>query len=506
MNFKKNTPKFSKSQSKLSRGLLRDVAKGHTRLSKPAIDFIAFLTQFVDFDGRINMDLDIARRELNLDRRVFNRVLSELKTATVNGKNLLIYESGHFMSNFHTSSNGETTYQKYIPVILSDEVRNLTKKQTLLFYYILTCNVRNQSTKIAIENLYKNELHDEEFGMWIYDDYKSVAEDLFKLFDKNLIELRIPKGFFGFEDLNNMDPKYKDRFHEVCEYVDDKKKRTSPKKKQKHKIGLKINTKLFNQQVIKNKSSEMEIRLLAERYHMYHEEMQEKTINTMIDWKNGLIEKFGEEGLVIYRKTLEKYFEEKHEYIIYYDLHDNAVNYFVDFYLLEEIKNVIVKKARAEIKSAQKNNLSNFVGYFTKNSSDEHKILIDQDIRKLYEEGANQKTFNELSKDIELLYKEHENVVKQAFIKECENQEFIPSYDQFKKINIREYINGLANDKLLSKNKYLDERADELKEIVSFFKKKKRPSHKLNMEKQKASGENVELLRTNWLENDRFDA
>ncbi|MYL35540.1 hypothetical protein GLW08_19630 [Pontibacillus yanchengensis] len=508
---------FNSYIPKLNKGLLRDYSTNKLSISKSAIDLIVTLTPYIDRDGTLHIDLVHVRKLMKWDRRTLKRILFELFNTRYKGKELLTYENGYYVSHFHVSSNGESTYQKHLEVLHSPEVRNLSKNQSRLFYYILTSNVYNQRTRIYIENLYKNKLHDLKCGLTIYDDYKSLTEDLFKLLELGLISVTLP----GEESNNYVDVKengYQKKFHHIFGYKNDKKQRTSKYLKKKHVIGLKINAKHFDKKPIGNKAGEEEIRLLANRSLFFYEDMSEDTINLFISKKNELMEKFGTAGLEIYRVTLNKYFKDKKESIIYYDLIGKAVNYFNDFYLLEEIKDVILGSIRSETKETGKESsyisldLPALIRYFITYSSDEHKVLLDQDIQLIqyaYDvifSSSEDNHWNELQESIQSVFDKHGTAIRDAFISECEMNDITPSPSMLSDEEVREVIVSNAKNHILSKKQSIEEATRKSKEVIRFFRKKTYSRKKTSPldTTQKATQLNKKISNNNvyynWLE------
>ncbi|WP_332634728.1 hypothetical protein [Halalkalibacter flavus] len=480
---------FGIHTAKLDRELLRAIAKKEIVMSKTAINLIFHLLPYVDHDGRIHLDKELVKKQMYCERRSFRRALDELCEITYRGKKLLTFENGYYVSSFHVSTKGADSYLKHLPIFTSPEFLELTLNQTRLFLYVATLNVWNQDTKVAIENLYKNTLHNDKFGMPVYHSYQDMVEDLFYLIDNGFVSARLP-GETSEIDKNNSN--YKELFNQMCGFVNNKKKRTSKYKKNNHVIGLKVATETFQQKAISNKASETEIRLLAEKHHMFHEDMKQDTFHMFTGKKKSLMQQFDEAGLNIYRASLEKYFAEKHENIVYYDLKNKAVNYFVDFYLLEEIKKVILSALKFETKkirgeeftskySFKEGHIYGLVNLFIADSSEEHKVLIDQDIQLIQEahEVMSSRTakapWTDLSDSITAAFVKHTYTVKGMFEEECKKNGIDNADILFEKIDEKELIVSLASNSLLSQQKKADEEAQKLKQIVRFFRKKRIP-------------------------------
>jgi hypothetical protein len=508
---------FSISAPKLDRNLLRDFANKNLDITKTAINLIIHLTPYIDRDGRIHMDEEVIRKELYCERHVFKRALNELMNTSYNDKKLLTRENGYYVSCFHVSSNGEYTYQKSLPILFTSEFLNLTLNQTRLFLYILTSNIHNQYNKVAIENLYDNKLHDGKHGLRVYDAYKRVSDDLLVLNDNGLINIRIPRDNASDLTLEASNLGHTKLFHDTCDFVNNRKSRTSKYNKRKHVIGLRIHENVFKQEPVSNRASEAELRILADPYQMFHEDLKSETINYITGKKNDFMEQFGQAGLEMYRHSLKKYFQEKKSDILYYDQLNKAANYFFDFYLLEEVKKVIVgalKSAIGEVKpnTAAEYNLAEssipkLVDYFIAYSSDEHKVLIDQDIQKIKnahelmhpDSLQSEEPWTSLHESIETVYAGHEIDLRQMIAKEFKHNEMLTPSEAFAKVNARELIVSLAKKSLLSQQKELEEETKKIKQVVRFFKKKRLP-FVYNLEREKPIIEQQEIPIYNWLE------
>lgn len=510
--------------TKLNRELFRDFALGNLKLSKSAIHLMLRLTPHIDRDGRIYFDKKTIKKEMYCDNRYLNVLINELRTTEYNGKKLLTYQNGYYISHFHVSTNGVKSYLGYYPIFTHADFLNLTLKQTRLFFYIATLNVKGQYVKVSVENLYKNMLHDKELGMSFYHNYISMAEDLFKLIDLGLVLVRLPGDEEGDIYINKNTPNYEKLFHSLCNYVNDRKKRTSKIQKEKHLIGLKVNHQLTKEEVVGNDSSKTELRMLTERYFLYFEDMKEKTVNIFISKKNEMMEMFGEAGLAMYRTSLEKYFEEKHEFILYYDQKDKAVNHFTDFYLLEEVKRVILGAIKSITEGREVDtytdsgfpfpevNIPLLVQYFVANSSDEHKVIIDQDIQyienafELMTGNTAEQPWEDLQQSIDATYAKHIPTVEKNFIEECEKNGVEKPFALLTTINLKELVVKLAEKSLLSQKRIDDEEAKKLKQVVRFFRKKqftRTPYDQIQAREVKQIASAAPLNRDdypNWLE------
>lgn len=102
--------------------------------------------------------------------------------------------------------------------------------------------------------------------MRVYDAYKRVADDLMVLNDKGFINIRIPRENASDLTLEAPNHDHKKSFHLTCDFVNNRKSRTSKYNKRKHVIGLRVHENVFRQDPVSNCASEAELRMLADPY------------------------------------------------------------------------------------------------------------------------------------------------------------------------------------------------------------------------------------------------
>lgn len=447
------------------------------------------LSPYIDRDSRIHMDEELVRKSMFCTRRVFINAINELFNTTYKGKRLLGFKDGYYVSNFHVWSNGETTYQKSIPVLFSPQFQELDLNEMRLFLYVLTSSVHNQFSKVYVENLYNNTLHNGVSGLRVHDAFKRMAKDLLSLIDRGLIQVRLYNDARMI--LDPKDPSYQKIFYEYCGLINNRKSRTGKLKKRKHLIGIRIHPDVFNKPAVNNIASEMEFRSLADRYHIFHEDLKKETIDFIIGKKNSLVDQFGEFGLHIYRRSLEKYFSDYKADVLYHDHLNKAANHFSDFYLMEEIKNTIVDILKRITKDGvvadplqsfqhteEKPNISKLIEYFIANSSDEHKILINLDIKSiddanrymdpLYPEA--QEPWTDLYEAIRNTYHHYQLKIRKEYVNEIHSKGF-SAPDILDKLDVIELIESRAKAAALSTERRLEEETRKLKQYIRFLSK-----------------------------------
>ncbi|TFB14103.1 hypothetical protein E3U55_14390 [Filobacillus milosensis] len=523
---------FSVSPAKLDRKLLKDIAKNKVELSKTSIHLIIFLTPYIDHDGRIHFDREDIKNRIKCQRRTLDRAINELLRTTYNNKKLLTYENGCFVSHFHVSSKGETAYTKNLPILTSSKFLNLTLNQLRLFLYILTSNVNNTPNKVLVENLYKSELQDKlykfhkqhETGLQNHLSYTQLRNDLFALIDLGLISVRIPREQYGFLEVEKNNNEHKELFDKYCGFINNRKKRTSKHHASNHAISLSLTKEVFNEDVVPNIANETELRQLANDNNMFHQDIKIDTYYYMIKEKNDLIEEFGQAGLAVYRQSIKKYFQEKKSDILYYDILDKVANYLKDFYILEEIKKVLLGALKSTIGERGsiaaigykfiKTHIPRLIEYYISKSGEEHKILIDQDIQLIQqaydsikiEDTYSKEPWLSLQQSVQGIYEAHRKEIKIKYIEESEKNGLSPSVMYFSQDKMDELIVDLAKKSVISKKKRIEHTTKVIKKVVTFISKKKKRLNReqyqeVNTEEKIARRKHFEEIYYDWLAN-----
>ncbi|PLT31969.1 hypothetical protein [Bacillus sp. V5-8f] len=470
-----NTQAYTYKTAKLDRDIMHKIGVNHVNLSSNAINFILFVANCIDgADGRIYVDRDKIRRELHMQKKTLIRVIQELKD-----KELLSEKNGFLVSHFHVTTNGETgqlRYMKNLKKFNSSEVFSMKKNAKRLLLKIAAMGTVGLPKRTSVENLYSNKLHDEQFGVFYHDSYQEFSANLFQLIEKDLIHVGIGKN-----TLTKDTEGYKEKFHEYCEF-DAENGKVRTKSLSKHPISLKINHDLSKArkeksfEALKNVANEEEFKFFASQYQICWELLRPETIPYFIGMKKELIARLGLLGLEIYRKSLIKYFAEHQENVLYHDLiidedETKAANYMKDFYILEEIKKIIVEtfvSSRSNkdslLSSEQRDEL---IRFFYDKGSVNHKIKLDEELTGLNSENislysevletnikdlpGHLKPFNVLFKDIQLIYQS------------------IPLVGESDINTHKIMVRKLAEQNLLTNKVKLQEAVNELKSKVSFI-------------------------------------
>jgi len=450
--------------AKLDRELFFQISKGNVRISSNAINFMTYVIKYVAKDGRIYCNLDELNKSLFMQKKTLNRVINELISL-----NLLSEKEGFLYSHFHVLSNGDKEdkgYIRNIKALTSNEFLALDKKKKRFFLYVASFARMGAPKSVSVEALYSNKYHS---GVNYIESYQELAEILFEF---------VQKGYFvvyiNGKRYDNTTNDFQHKFHAYCGYNPTTgKKRMSLKRT--HKIALAIHDRLLKD-VINNESSKEEIKYYANEYNIYHEVMRQETIPFIISIQNDLFERFSSAGLELYRHALETYFSTEQENVLYHDLlakedETKAANTMMDFYLLKEVQQIIVKvlKEKTNLNDlesyfAKENHLSNLIQYFIEKSSDNHKILLDAELEK-----------HGLTLDRAI-----NNVTKESFIEESLsllNRHVTDIYKQFNfdsestsltAIQQKEIIRNWAVDGILAVKDSLKQAVNELRKKVLF--------------------------------------
>ncbi|HHW36793.1 MAG TPA: hypothetical protein GXX18_06070 [Bacillales bacterium] len=440
--------------AKLNRDIFKSIGTGTLNLSPSCIHIMTNVAKYIDgIDGRIYVDMEQVRKDLFMQPETFKRAITELSE---NG--LLLFANGYYYSRFHVLSNGKDEfYQKMLTAYTSPEVLNLTKNQLRLFYYVATMGMVGMWKAVNVENLYKNFLHDTRYGIQYFDSYRDFAEALFELIKKGLVSVWLVNSK-KYVEKNT--PQFKEVFHTYCEHnTAGRKKRTSAKRM--HKIALKINESIANE-VSDNCANEAEFDYFAEQYQIVHQFIKIETKRYFIGLKNKLTETLGATGLAIYRSALEAYFCSNEEKVLYHDFINKAANYFKDFYLLEEVKKIIVGALASEcgfkgaLSSAvdypvEKDSLDKLVSFFGDEASSNHLICLDAEIEK---QGIS--WLKVINKDKDFWRPLYDGI-----------QEIYSIYTT--SIVTKAYVRSFAKEGLLTQKEELEEVVNSLKKNLSFI-------------------------------------
>lgn len=378
--------------AKLNRTILFNFGNGKSNLTPSAVDFMVTVAPYIDLDGRININLHEVRKALYGQVVTLNRVIDELISLDH------LYKKGVFYySKFHVITDGkDESYQRLLEVFTSAAVLNMNKNRKRLFYYFASYAIVGYPKKISVENLYENTLHSDNQGINYYDSYQNLTTDLFALISEGLITLNVNGTL-----LSNLTTNFEEVFHNFCDFnqfkqKDDtskytvKKNRTS--KNKLHKFTTSINQRCITN-IVDNRASEQEILNYADRYNICSDLFRDETFAFMIAIKNELVSKFNETGLKLYRTSLNRYFKEHQEKVPFHQFVsgvNKVANYFMDFYLLPELKDILL--AAAKCKSLGSGHMAamgypsalthvnQLISYYLNHASDNHLVVFDQDL------------------------------------------------------------------------------------------------------------------------------
>lgn len=463
--FNVKTNKGTKT-AKLDRELFFQIAKGNIQISNSAINFMLYAIKYVAKDGRIYCNLDDMRNALYMQNKTLNRVINELLSL-----NLISEKDGFLYSRFHVLSNGDKEdkgYIRNIRALTSTEILTLDKTKKRFFLYVASFARMDVPKPVSVEALYSNKYHT---GVNYIESYKELSEILFEFVQKGLFVVYINKQRF-----DNTTSDFKQKFHAYCGYNPATgKKRMSLKRT--HKIALRIHERLLLD-VIPNESSKDEIKHFANEFNIYHEVMRPETFRFFSSIQNDLFERFGSTGLELYRHALVSYFSTEQENVLYHDLlakedETKAVNTMVDFYLLKNVQQIIVKVLTEksnlndlESYFAQENHVSNLIQYFIEKSSDNHKILLDTELEQ---HGLT------LDRAIEANQKEESLSLLNKLVSDIYNQfDFQLDHISFSK---KEQIRQWASEGVLAVKDSLEHAITKLKHKVNFVNN--RPVYKI---------------------------
>lgn len=429
------------STAKLSKVKLAQFGRGDL-LNASTIDLLVYITPFVDLDGMVSLSLEDIRYGLQMRKDTFTFALSEaIQLGYLIRSGTTLYSRFHIFSN-GSSSNGSYDYVPSFPILTNAVVRNLPLNLKRLFYYFLTAKMPGTPHRIIMENLYRNKLHSTNSGITYFGTFREAADAIIKLIDFGLINVEIngsnqQKIFLTKELLSVKEDFY--CFFNVPLYKDNQEPRSRKQRTSKEKMKrcvLKVTIpKTLVQKPLAVKASETELNLLLKKHHIPEDEVKILTKNIFISYKNNLYSKLGTLGLTIYRKALSAYLDSKNEVFIYNDLKEKAANYFMDFYLLPEIQNIIVGLAdirhRLAVNASYKELMNSkmellckgykvqiqketdLLNYFVSHASKQQQLLLADHLNK---KGINYIAWSHTSTEWKTLVVNNKTFIKESYV------------------------------------------------------------------------------------------
>ncbi|MEK5071652.1 hypothetical protein [Sporosarcina sp. FSL K6-1508] len=390
--------------AKPDRKLVYQFGKGELDISRSTMDFLMYLSPFVDLDGRIVIPLEQARYDLKMQSITYSRVIREARY-----HQLIIRKGNKYYSRFHIHTDGSDNCFNYIKLInayTSPTVLNYSLRYKRLFYYFISVTRMGSWQRFHIENLYSNKVRKDGVGVDYFESFKEVSMALLQLVRDGLIEIKLPdlismqSGFASSEHKDRVvllkadSPFLEEKFYSFFGFSKGEKKiRTSLNKSKNHVIQVKIASATVKDE-LKLAASEQEFIQFAESYSIAWNELNKETPSHLISYKNDLFKVAGEIGLTIYRKSIQAYLKEHSDSLLHYDEIGKLANYFMDFYLLKEIRNILTGAAyhQKQMNGLLKNDTElivchdyridfNTIGallvFYQNRGSMNHKVLLD---------------------------------------------------------------------------------------------------------------------------------
>lgn len=330
--------------AKISRDKLRNIAKAKIDLTRSAIDLLLAMSRYVDSTSRIVIDLDMLSRKMNMQRKTFKHVMSQLLY-----KKLIYRKDGAYYSNFHTISKGNKSSFEYInpqEEFTSPTFLNLTLNQKRLLSYFLTSSMLGSTQIYNVVKLYRNKLKEnsiteKQSGLDIFPTLKELLENLSVLINNDQVVVQLTNGPTKIELSKDCGLDIKETLLSYFGFSEEKNRsRTTVLNTYNEIIKVKISNRICNtkENVI---ASEYELDQFAMANNFSAYDLGIKQMKFLIGVKNDLIKFAGDTGASIYRRTIQKYFSEKKEMILTYAEEEKATNYYVDYYLLPEIRSIL---------------------------------------------------------------------------------------------------------------------------------------------------------------------
>ena len=447
----KKMPSQRVGKAKPSRKLLQQFAMKQLNINPSTLKVLLAISPYVDIDGQVVVAMDKIRRTLNMQKKTFNLVLTEAKY-----NHLLVYKDGSYYSNFHvqaTGEPGEMSYIKIFDVFTSPSFLGYSLNEQRLFSFILTRSIKpTQWQTYNIVQLYINNRNSINKGLSIFPTFRELGNALISLIKNDHIEVKllstnsegksfilnstskaIEKTFFAFfgksEKHDNKVEKYS-RFS--LEDIDSQliRIRVSPSVANKERTVI---------------ASEYELDKIARENFFMAADISPEQKGYIIGYKNELFQLAGETGIKIYRKCLKEFIEDHGVSILTFSENQKAANYFMNFYILKEIQNIlngvalhqnILKDTNSRFNELLShgyiiptNLIGSLLNFFMKYGSSSHILRLD---RALFEHGINYSSFTLHKTGWELLKVKrdtilisHENVLGDLFDNSADFEDYI---------------------------------------------------------------------------------
>jgi hypothetical protein len=495
-----NSKKVEIEYSKPCREYVYQFAKGELKITGSTMDLLMYISPFVDMDGLITISLDEARRDLMMQYKTFYNSLEEARQ-----KGFLYRQNGEYYSRFHIpvgKENKGLKYQKLVQEYMSPSVLSYSLNVKRLFYYFASFTKMGTPKKVTIENLYKNKLHTNEFGVSYFDTFADLAKAMLTLIKNDQIRIQLlidedsntgPILSADTEDLENT-------FYSYFGSLNGRKERTSCLKLEKHKIKVEMTERVVNNEV-QVIATENEFKNISNTLDICWENLKRDTKNYIFSYKNELFDLFGETGLSIYRKSIQRYLKENHETILEHEKENKVANYIMDFYILNEIKNILLGAALHENVMIGNKKVSHLLtnGYlidttmipkllqfYLKRGSANHIVQLDTILNthkiKYIEFEITPQSWKNLKEDVHAIYSEY----------------FIMFSDKLTFPKWKKIVQDWASRGILSQKKSLSSSIKELYAELNYTSKYKIKCFSSNADQEQTRTQSIPIY--NWLE------
>lgn len=416
--------------AKLNKILFSKFGEGTFNLTSGAIKLMTFVIPYVSLDGRILCDDLFMRYRFHFQIKTLNRIIEELKELQ-----LISEKDGFLYSHFHTldCKDGINT----LAVFHTPSFIQLKKAQKRLFFYIYTKG--NPAVDFYVEHLYTNTYHTSEINY--YKNFKEVSTDLIDLVEQGLIEVQIHDTWY-----NSNHGDFGDKLREYCSFDKDYKRKKRMNKVEKHLLGFRISPTLLND-TIQNIALSYEMELLSDKHFVALKFVRKESVSQLIEFQTDLFNRFNQYGVMIYRESINQYFEDEGGDLPYFDRpkKTKVSKRFKNRYLIPYLTELIVAIFTETSTSSNKlleffstpANLDALIAYFNEiaivdyqfllvESLEKHHVTLE-DLQKIVETLELQnsgietlvKSINQVMKDFETLLPKTFPSVRKKLMHEC---------------------------------------------------------------------------------------
>ncbi|MBU8908074.1 hypothetical protein [Desertibacillus haloalkaliphilus] len=302
---------------KFSRNALISTYKKQPRdskkLTKTALGIIQPLLQYVDYDGKLHIDIyEFARLQSFANKNSvidgFNRLIRN---------NLFFWKEGELYANCHMTYLGKDSdihnrsYVRTLGMHLDGTYQSLTERQMKLVNYVQALTYEGNRTPIInIENFYKNKLRKTRRGVCLYESHRDLVNSLITIIEKGILEVELLQNGKQPKVLNCLTNHTEQLYEKFSRFlgVDKDGRKTRVGNNTTHPVRFKLSKEIAEDTVV-DIGHTLDMLLIADQYDQDTTLFTSDELESLFGVKKELFKLFGDHGVKVYRQALHKYFQ-----------------------------------------------------------------------------------------------------------------------------------------------------------------------------------------------------